>query len=143
MDTIIISPGTTYNLDNIHQNSSLSRQPTVPSSSSSTTSATSTTSNVPATPVPPTPSNHTVSHPSAQGNPSSGNTSYQHTCRAPLDKWVINLSNTPLSIDQLTLLQKGPNFAIIPKHPPNRSLHHSHRNNCNQTAHPRCRRIQI
>ena len=35
-----------------------------------------------------------------------------------MDKWVINLSNTPLSIDQLTLLQKGPNFAIIPKHPP-------------------------
>ena len=90
----------------------------MPSSSSSTTSTTSTTSNAPATPVPTTPSNHTVSNPSAQVNPSSGNTSYQHTCRAPLDKWVINLSNTPLSIDQLTLLQKGPNFAIIPKHPP-------------------------
>ena len=106
------------NLDNINQNSSFSGQPTVPSSSSPTTSTTSTTSNVPATPVPPTPSIPTTSNLSAQGNPTSGITSNQHTCRTPLDKWVINLSNTPLSIDQLTLLQKGPNFAIIPKHPP-------------------------
>ena len=89
----------------------------MPSSSFPTTSTTSTTSNVPATPVPPTPSNHTISHPSTQGNPISSNTSHQHTCRAPSDKWVINLSNTPLSIDQLTLLKKGPYFAIIPKHP--------------------------
>ena len=33
------------------------------------------------------------------------------------DKWVINLSNTPLTSKQLSLLQKGPNFAITPKYP--------------------------
>ena len=122
------------NLDNIDQNSSLSGQPTVPSSSSPTSSTTSTTTNVPATPVPPTPSIPTASNLSAQGNPTSSNTSNQHTCRTPSDKWVINLSNTPLSSNQLTLLQKGPNFAIIPKHPPICS---------SQTAHPRGREIQI
>ena len=35
-----------------------------------------------------------------------------------MDKWVINLSRTPLTMNQLTLLQKGPNFAIIPKYLP-------------------------
>ena len=35
-----------------------------------------------------------------------------------MDKWVINLSQTPLTSEQLSLLQKGPNFAITPKYPP-------------------------
>ena len=35
-----------------------------------------------------------------------------------MDKWVINLSKTPLTKEQLSLLQKGPNFAITPKIPP-------------------------
>ena len=35
-----------------------------------------------------------------------------------MDKWVINLSQTPLTSDHLSLLQKGPNFAITPKYPP-------------------------
>ena len=35
-----------------------------------------------------------------------------------MDKWVINLSETPLTSEQLSLLQKGPNFAITPKYPP-------------------------
>ena len=35
-----------------------------------------------------------------------------------MDKWVINLSKTPLTNEQLSLLQKGPNFAIAPKYPP-------------------------
>ena len=34
-----------------------------------------------------------------------------------MGKWVINLSQTPLTTDQLSLLQKGPNFAITPKYP--------------------------
>ena len=59
-----------------------------------------------------------MANPTTQGNPNSGNPPDPHTCRAPSDKWVINLSSTPLSSKQLTLLQKGPNFAIIPKHPP-------------------------
>ena len=35
-----------------------------------------------------------------------------------MSKWVINLSRAPLTNDQLSLLQKGPNFAITPKYPP-------------------------
>ena len=34
------------------------------------------------------------------------------------NKWVITLSNTPLTNEQLSLLQKGPSYAIIPKYPP-------------------------
>ena len=33
-------------------------------------------------------------------------------------KWVINLSDTPLTKAQTRLLAHGPNFAIIPRHPP-------------------------
>ena len=33
-------------------------------------------------------------------------------------KWVINLSDTPLTEAQTSLLAHGPNFAIIPRHPP-------------------------
>ena len=32
-------------------------------------------------------------------------------------KWVINLSTTPLSSAQFSLLSRGPNFAVTPKHP--------------------------
>ena len=35
-----------------------------------------------------------------------------------MDKWIINLSGIPLTSEQLSLLQKGPNFAITPKYPP-------------------------
>ena len=101
-----------------HNNRGLSSQPNVPSSSSPRTSTPSITSIVPATPVPPTPSTTTMANPPTQDNPISSNPPNPHTCRAPSDKWVINLSSTPLSNEQLTLLQKGPNFAIIPKHPP-------------------------
>ena len=53
-----------------------------------------------------------------QGNSTSGNPLNPHTCRDQSDKWVINLSNTLLTSKQLSLLQKGPNFAITPKYPP-------------------------
>ena len=33
-------------------------------------------------------------------------------------KWVINLSNTPLSSAQTSLLARGSNFAVTPKHSP-------------------------
>ena len=36
----------------------------------------------------------------------------------PDKKWVINLSNTPLTEDQGALLKHGPNFAITPRRPP-------------------------
>ena len=105
--------------DNIdHNNSSLGGKANVPSSIPPRTSTPSITSNVPATTGPPTPSTTTMSNSTTQGNSNSGNPSNQHTCRAPQDKWVVNLSNTPLSSKQLSLLQKGPNYAIIPKHPP-------------------------
>ena len=34
-------------------------------------------------------------------------------------KWVINLSKTRLSKGQISVLAKGPNFAIAPSHIPN------------------------
>ena len=34
------------------------------------------------------------------------------------EKWVINISNTPLTPDQEKLLAHGPNYAIMPKEPP-------------------------
>ena len=33
-------------------------------------------------------------------------------------KWVYNISSTPLTEDQMKVLSRGPNFAIIPKNPP-------------------------
>ena len=46
--------------------------------------------------------------------------SSSHTCEINnlTKKWVINLSKTPLSPGHLSLLQKGPNFAITPKYLP-------------------------
>ena len=35
------------------------------------------------------------------------------------NKWVINLSNTPLTQAQVSLLSKGQNYVIVPKNPPN------------------------
>ena len=43
---------------------------------------------------------------------SDSNTNSSHS------KWVINLSDTPLTEAQTSLLAHGPNFAIIPRHPP-------------------------
>ena len=37
----------------------------------------------------------------------------------PKLKWVINLSSKPLPQAQRSLLAKGPNFAVTPRHPPN------------------------
>ena len=34
-------------------------------------------------------------------------------------KWVINLSSKPLSEAQRSVLVKGPNFVVTPRHPPN------------------------
>ena len=34
-------------------------------------------------------------------------------------KWVINLSSKPLTPAQRSVLAKGPNFAVTPRHPPN------------------------
>ena len=37
----------------------------------------------------------------------------------PYPKWVINLSNKPLTPAQRSVLAKGPNFAVTPRQPPN------------------------
>ena len=37
----------------------------------------------------------------------------------PNPKWVFNLSSKPLTKTQRSVLPKGPNFAVSPKHPPN------------------------
>ena len=63
----------------------------------------------------PTPSTHAVATYPAPWVPPP---STSHTCTSHMDKWVINLSKTPLTKEQLSLLQKGPNFAITPKYPP-------------------------
>ena len=92
----------------------LSGQSNVPSSISTTSSSGSGIPSVPATPMASTPSS---SMDSAPRHPSS---SSRHTCKTDdhTKKWVINLSQTPLTPGQLSLLQKGPNFAITPKYPP-------------------------
>ena len=36
----------------------------------------------------------------------------------PKPKWVINLSSKPLTPAQRSVLAKGPNFAVTPRHPP-------------------------
>ena len=37
----------------------------------------------------------------------------------PNPKWVINLSNKPLTPAQRSVLAKGPNYVVTPRHPPN------------------------
>ena len=37
----------------------------------------------------------------------------------PNPKWVIKLSSKPLTHAQRSVLAKGPNFEVSPKHPPN------------------------
>ena len=37
----------------------------------------------------------------------------------PNPKWVIKLSSKPLTPAQMSILAKGPSFAVSPKHPPN------------------------
>ena len=84
----------------------------VPSRITTTSTPTSNLTTVPFTPMAPTPSTSTTdSSPVPRLPPSSLN----HTCT---DKWVINLSKTPLTEEQLSLLQKGPNYAITPKYFP-------------------------
>ena len=34
------------------------------------------------------------------------------------NKWVVNLSSVPLTQDQISLLEYGPNFAVTPQRPP-------------------------
>ena len=103
------------NLDNTNHCNTLSRHQNVPSSISNTSTTASNPTTVPATPMVPTPSTSaTTSNPAPRLPPSS----HKDTCTNCTNKWVINLSKTPITKEQLSLLQKGPNFAITPKYPP-------------------------
>ena len=44
---------------------------------------------------------------------------YSSPREEPNPKWAINLSSKPLTNAQRSVLAKGPNFAVSPKHPPN------------------------
>ena len=50
--------------------------------------------------------------PPSRSNPGSSN-------EEPNPKWVINLSNKPLTPAQRSVLAKGPNFVVTPRQPPN------------------------
>ena len=45
----------------------------------------------------------------------------------PSHRWVKNLSNTPLTQAQRSLLAKGSNYVIAPRHPPHLEWHYCHR----------------
>ena len=106
----------THFFDNTdHVLDTLSGQPKVPSGFTASSTTASTTSSIPTTPTTPTPSTQVAATLPAPGLPPSASTS--HTGTSHMDKWVINLSKTPLTVEQLPLLQKGLNFAIIPKCP--------------------------
>ena len=67
----------------------------------------------------PTPSSSKTLAPAPAPQPAPGpqQSNQLHTCIDFTNKWVINLSKNPLTLEQLSLLQKGPNFAITPKYP--------------------------
>ena len=59
---------------------------------------------------------------SREGTPSStlpNRSSQGSSNEEPNPKWVINLSNKPLTPAQRSVLAKGPNFAVTPRQPPN------------------------
>ena len=118
MDTIIISPGK-HQISKTLTNKTVatfSRHWNVPPSFSRTSIQTPSNPTVPATPMAPTPSTSTASanNPAPRLPPSNS----RDTCTDWTNKWVINLSKNPLTTEQLSLLQKGPNYAITPKYPP-------------------------
>ena len=61
--------------------------------------------------------------PQASRQPTSANTPWGsprgNSLENPNPKWVINLSSEPLTQTQRSVLAKGPNFVVAPRHPPN------------------------
>ena len=64
-------------------------------------------------PQAPPPSRQAISTNTPRGSP--GGNSLEN----PNPKWVINLSSKPLTQAQRSVLAKGPNFVVTPRHPPN------------------------
>ena len=116
------------NLHNIDHQNTFSRHQNVPSSFSFTSNPTT----VPATCMAPTPSSSTTDSNPAPGLPPS---SHSYTHMDHTNKWVNSLSKIPLTKEQLSLLQKGPNF-VFPPNTSHRSLHNSHRTSLFQTTSP-------
>ena len=59
---------------------------------------------------------------SREGNPTStppSSSNQGSSNEEPNAKWVINLSNKPLTPSQRSVLAKGPNFVVTPRQPPN------------------------
>ena len=70
----------------------------------------------------PTQPSQEASATSQEGNPTSTPPSRPNqgsSNEEPNPKWVINLSNKPLTPAQRSVLAKGPNFAVTPRQPPN------------------------
>ena len=70
----------------------------------------------------PTQPSQEASATSWEGNPTStppGRPNQGSSNEEPNPKWVINLSNKPLTPAQRSVLAKGPNFAVTPRQPPN------------------------
>ena len=66
---------------------------------------------------------------SREGNPTSTTPSRSNqgsSNEEPNPKWVINLSNKPLTPAQRSVLAKGPNFVVTPRQPPNLRVHNCH-----------------
>ena len=60
--------------------------------------------------------------PPRKGNPTStppSKPTQGYSNEEPNPKWVINLSNKPLTPAQRSVLAKGPNFVVTPRQPPN------------------------
>ena len=59
-----------------------------------------------------------AAQPSSQVNNANGSHN-NNSLEDPNPKWVINLSSKPLTKAQRSVLGKGPNFEVTPRHPPN------------------------
>ena len=55
----------------------------------------------------------------AQASNTVPRSSNDNSLEDPNPKWVINLSSKPLTQTQRSVLAKGPNFVVTPRHPPN------------------------
>ena len=126
----------TTSFDNINHNShSLSGQSNVPSSISTRTTNHSSTSSIPATPMAPIPSTHAVDFQPAANHPAPRQPTSSHTCTSHTDKWVINLSKTPITQEQLSLYKKAP-IMPLPPNTPHRIIHNFNRTSSHQIANP-------
>ena len=77
---------------------------------------------MPLPPYKPTQSSQEASATSQEGNPTPippGRSNQGSSNEEPNPKWVINLSNKPLTPAQRSVLAEGPNFAVTPRQPPN------------------------